>query len=321
MFNRRFLRIKVFQALFSYKMENSDRRNAHESDLLKAPNKTYDLYVFLLSFAHEFKFYLLDELHSQNIKHIPDLNFIKKLETLIQNQAVIKLEEDQLLNEKYKSIAAKWSNKEDIFKNILSFIRSHAVLEDYMKFKNPDLIDDRKLLVEIYEILILDSDDFNNYVEEFFMNWEDDQTLVASALIRTIKTIKETSVIHVIEKKDENEKEDMTFMKGLFNLTLDNEKLIEKLIAENTKNWESERIALADMLLMKMALSEILYFPQIPIKVTINEYLELAKQYSTPSSHGFINGILDKIQLNLKSQNIILKTGRGLVENINEFSS
>jgi len=321
MFNRRFLRIKVFQALFSFKMEESDRRSVHELNLLKTPLKTYDLYIFLLSFAHEFKYSLLNEVHSQNAKHFPDFKIINPLNALIQNQAITKLEEDQSLKEKYKSIPAKWSNKDDLYKNVFTFIRSNGVLDEYMKIKEPTLIDDRKLLVDIYEILILDSEEFNNFIEEYFMNWEDDQTIVASALIKTIKTIKEKSVIHVIEKKEINEKEDTEFMKDLFRQTIENDNSLEKLISENTKNWESERIALSDMILMKMALCEIICFPQIPVKVSINEYLELAKQYSTPNSHGFINGILDKIQITLREENKIVKTGRGLVENVNEISS
>ncbi len=150
-------------------------------------------------------------------------------------------------------------------------------------------------------------------MEEQFMNWEDDQVLVYGQLMKTIAALKDNSAGNFLADGNAVE-EDEAFLKDLFKRTANHEEEFTKLISDKTKNWEADRLAVVDLLLMRMALCEILYFPHIPIKVTINEYLELAKLYSTPNSHGFINGVLDKINQELKQENKLNKTGRGLVE-------
>ena len=134
-----------------------------------------------------------------------------------------------------------------------------------------------------------------------------------TGVLKTIDQLKDNSNVPL--HPFQHEKEVLEFMKDLLKLTVQHNDTLTELIASKTQNWDADRIAYSDMLLMKMALCEIVYFPYIPVKVSINEYLELAKLYSTPQSHGFINGVLDKIQLELRKQNKIQKLGRGLVEN------
>ena len=145
------------------------------------------------------------------------------------------------------------------------------------------------------------------------MNWEDDQTMVYAQLLKTISGLKENSVGNVFAEELDNE-DDEAFLKELFKRTVNYQEELTELISGKTKNWDAERLAMVDLLLMRMALCEILHFPYIPVKVSINEYLELAKLYSTPNSHGFINGVLDKIHQELKQSNKLNKLGRGLVE-------
>jgi N utilization substance protein B len=218
------------------------------------------------------------------------------------------------LKEKLSNVSEKWQGATDLFKSIFYQIKESKLLKDYIKTTEHTFAEDRKFLNEIFEIIIADSESFDQYIEERFINWEDDQVLITLALLKSIHSIKENGGNNFIGKFDMKEEEDLDFMKQLFQYTIDHDDEMLKLIAEKTKNWEAERIAVVDMLLMKMALCEILMFPQIPVKVSINEYLELAKIYSTPSSHTFINGVLDKIKIDLSNENKIIKTGRGLVE-------
>jgi N utilization substance protein B len=314
MFNRRFLRIKVFQALYAFFQDEEGSRYTHEKNLLKSLEKSSDLYLFLLAFPAEFKFYLSKELDIQTSKHFPIASIITPIKALMNNQAFCQLESNEFLTQRLKSVKAKWVNTEELYKNIFTELRNSELMQEYTARESHTFAEDKKMLGEIYESLIGDSETFNQYIEEQFLNWEDDQVLVTIALLKTIQGLKENDLSDFIEKIDTGDQEDQKFMKDLYHVTIENNEELLKLIADKTKNWEADRIAMVDMLLMKMALCEILKFPHIPVKVSINEYLELAKLYSTPNSHGFINGVLDKIQLDLRSSDRIEKQGRGLVE-------
>jgi N utilization substance protein B len=149
-------------------------------------------------------------------------------------------------------------------------------------------------------------------VEDKYLNWDDDQILVLKTVAKTIQGIAENTK-SILPAKHKDEEEDIKFLKDLFDLCVQHQDELMNLVAVKTKNWDQDRIAVVDLILMKMAICEVLYFPFIPVKVSINEYLELAKLYSTPNSHGFINGILDKVQLDLNQAGRINKLGRGLV--------
>lgn len=314
MFNRRFLRIKVFQALYAYHQDEQGSRHTHEKNLLKSLDKAYDLYLYLLAFPAEFRFYLTKELDIQVSKHFPVELLITQLKALINNKAVAQLEQNTFLTERLKGIKAKWQNTEELYRQLFAMLKDSEVLKQYISQPEHSFAEDRKFLGELFEVMIGESEHFNQYLEEQFLNWEDDQVLVTGALLKTIQSLKENDLSDFIDKMDTGDREDKQFMQDLFLETIDNDEELVKLIADKTRNWEADRIALVDMMLMKMALCEILKFPNVPVKVSINEYLELAKLYSTPNSHGFINGVLDKIQLDLRKQNKIEKQGRGLVE-------
>jgi len=314
MLNRRFLRTKVFQALYSFYQDGKENIRTHEKLMYDAPEKAYQLYFFLLDFASEFRFYLQKEMDVQSAKHFPDKALIHQISILHKNKTLTKIEHIEELREQIKSNKIRWSDNADIFKAVFAEIRKSSFFTEYLNAPVHTFVEDRKLVLDIFEMMFCDMELFDQYVEERFINWEDDQLTSALSVIRSVKKLKENTKDNFIEKVSTKNGEDNLFMKELFELTVEKENEFVEFIKINAKNWETERIALVDLLLMKMAICEILCFPQIPVKVTINEYLELAKQYSTPNSHGFINGILDQIQIGLKSENKINKTGRGLVE-------
>lgn len=313
MFNRRFLRIKVFQALYAYYQDEQASRSLHEKNLSKSLEKTYELYVFLLALPAAFRHFVSLELETQKAKYIPVQSLITPLEALYNNKAIMLLEENQYLTEQIKLHKCHWNNNKDLFKQLLVIIKKNEAFAKYATKSEHTFFEDKSILLELFETFVAESDAFENYVEERFMNWEDDQTMVYAQLLKTISGLKENSVGNVFAEELDNE-DDEAFLKELFKRTVNYQEELTELISGKTKNWDAERLAMVDLLLMRMALCEILHFPYIPVKVSINEYLELAKLYSTPNSHGFINGVLDKIHQELKQSNKLNKLGRGLVE-------
>jgi N utilization substance protein B len=316
MFNRRYLRIKVFQALYAYWQDESANRGLQLKNLATSLQRARDLFHFLLLLPQEFRHHLTKELDIQKSKHFPSEQVIRPLEAIISNKAINMLEQNESLAAAAKASKLIWTGTDTVFRDLYAQLKTSAALAEYMNATEHTFTDDKKLLGELYQLFIADSELLDQYLDERFINWEDDQAMVVALLLKTIGQLKEDQPVMelgpLVDK--DSEREDKEMLHDLFEKTIEQDEELEKLISVKTENWEADRIAMVDMLLMKMALCEILNFPYIPVKVSINEYLELAKLYSTPQSHGFINGILDKIQLELRKENKITKQGRGLVE-------
>lgn len=313
MFNRRFLRIKVFQALYAYYQDEKSSRSIHEKNLTKSLHKAYELYVFLLALPAAFRHFVSLELETQKAKYIPVPSLITPLEALYNNKAIILLEENPYLLDQIKQNKVLWNNTKDLFKQLLALLKKNEAFVKYAEKTEHTFHEDKTILVEMFETFVAESEVFENYIEERYMNWEDDQVLIYGQLLKNLSGLKEQQTGNLFTDNSVNE-EDETFLKELFKRTVNYEDELTVLIGEKTKNWDADRLAMVDLLLMRMALCEMLHFPYIPVKVSINEYIELAKLYSTPNSHGFINGVLDKIHQDLKQQNKLNKLGRGLVE-------
>lgn len=313
MFNRRFLRIKVFQQLYAYTKDSQANATVHEKNLFKSLEKTNELYLYLLSLPVAFRAFALKQLDLEATKFYPSELSMNPFKSIAENKAILKLEQCEYLSEKVKSYKLSWTNKDEFFKSIWQQLKTNSFFESYEGKDSHTFFEDRKALNEMMQVFIGESELLNSYLEEIFINWEDDQVVVTQLVLKSIDQMKEISRDEFVSKPG-NDDEDLTFMKQLFRFSVEHDEELTTLIGAKTQNWEPERIAVADMLMMKLALCEILYFPYIPVKVSINEYLELAKLYSTPNSHGFINGILDKIQIDLRKQNKVEKLGRGLVE-------
>lgn len=314
MFNRRFLRIKVLQALYAYHQDEKPNRTTHEKNMLTNLGKAYELYIFLLALPGEFRFYISKEIDNQQAKYFPDKDVIAPLQALINNNCILQLEKSALIAEKVKTLKLHWTNTSDLFKHTWADLLKNTAFVNYSKQAKHTFGEDKKILSEIYQILIGESELFEQYMEERFINWDDDQVLVTSAILKSITSMNEDENQDFVIDDANASKEDELFAVDLFRKTIEHDEELTQLIGDKTKNWETDRIAIIDLLLMKMALCEIMSFPHIPVKVSINEYLEIAKLYSTPNSHGFINGVLDKVQLDLRKQQKINKQGRGLVE-------
>nr|HPH88704.1 transcription antitermination factor NusB [Chitinophagales bacterium] len=173
---------------------------------------------------------------------------------------------------------------------------------------------DKSIITFLLNNLILEDENFTTNMEELFTNWMDDAEFVVEAVHEVIQKSKNELKLHLEKGNLKDKFKELTqFGIDLFNETINNKKAHYKLIEPKLKNWETDRLAIIDVILIRMAVSEFLYFPSIPVKVTINEYLDIAKEYSTPKSKDFINGVLDSLMRDMKTNDQLNKTGRGLL--------
>jgi N utilization substance protein B len=209
-----------------------------------------------------------------------------------------------------------WENDKDIAQKLFSRIQETETYKMYMANSFGGFKEAKKFISEIFPEVIAQDELLQFYFEEKNIHWADDIDFVNTLVLKTIDYIPESAMDDMpLAKLYKDEKEDKKFAKELFNQVIRHSDEEEKMIQSKTENWELERIAFMDVLLMKLAITEFLYFPTIPVKVSLNEYIELAKQYSTPKSSVFVNGILDKLLAEFKSDGRLQKEGRGLVEN------
>jgi N utilization substance protein B len=315
MLNRRQLRIKVLQSLYAYYQSAEENFSKSEKELIHAVERMYDLYIYLLLTFSEVKT-IADYRIRENKKKIrpskedldPNLKFIdNKIFTFLESN-----NELRLISEHRK---VNWSGDEnrEMFRKMFLQIRESETYIAYMNDSNISFDSDKFFAHEIFKTEIANFPLLYNFFEEKSIHWLDDIDLACSMVLKTIKSIEEDRTLEIMPlyKKDDDERE---FILTLLRKTVSMDKVNEEMIDNLTENWELDRIAKMDIILLKMAITELQIFSNIPTKVTLNEYIEISKFYSTPKSNIFINGILDKAIERLKKEGKIMKIGRGLIE-------
>ncbi|REG88075.1 transcription antitermination factor NusB [Winogradskyella sediminis] len=314
MLNRRHIRIKVMQSMYAFKGTESDDLIKEQKFLLHSLDSMYDLYLSLLA--------LLTELHKKS----------KDYNHKIQNK-LIKSEADKNLNLKFQEnqllhlISSNTMLQEAIANRKLNFwdldfeyvdILFKAILKsdihkNYIEASETSFKKDKSFIIDVFTEIIAPNEKLYDFFEDKKLTWVDDLPVVNTAMLKVLRKLKLTSPETALLPNLYKDEEDKAFAIELFKKTFLNSSRFAEEISKKTTNWDAERLASLDGVLLKMALCEFQKFPSIPHKVTINEYLEIAKEYSTPKSSIFINGILDKIVKEYQSENIHLKTGRGLM--------
>ncbi len=315
MLSRRQLRSKCLQALYAYFQSDNTNIAIGEKELLHSIEKVYDLYLYQLSLLIEVVDYSDLKLQEAKQKRLPTADDLKPNTKFVDNQLLGKLK----LNRQFQQALAKnkisWSNEQEYVRNLFLEIKKTPEYDTYMNSGENSFEEDKNFIIKTFKNHIAESELVDQFFEEKSIYWSDDIELIDSMVIKTLKSFTESSdEFHPILKLYNDEEEDKEYVLELFKKTIIHSKEYEKIIAEKTKNWEVERIALMDILIMKMAICELLNFQSIPVKVTLNEYIDISKRFSTPKSKVFVNGILDKLILDFKTQNKIIKTGRGLLE-------
>lgn len=315
MLNRRHLRIKVLQALYAYFQSDEDNYRRTENELFDAIDRIYDLYLYLLLSVPEVKVFAERRIDENKKKIRPSEEDLNPNMKFINNSIIDKIENSKKLRELSESRKINWigDEKQEIFRKMFLHIRESETYFEHMNNGNSGFESDKQFLVDLFKVEIANFPLLYNYFEELSIHWLDDIDLACSMVLKTIKTAdaeNDELIIMDLYKDEEDEKE---FTRELLRKTISMDKENESLIDELTKNWELDRIAKMDVILMKMAITEFQIFKTIPTKVTLNEYIEISKFYSTPKSNGFINGVLDKAIIRLHSENKIVKVGRGLL--------
>lgn len=315
MLNRRHLRIKVLQMLYSYYNDtNSTDVRMAEKNLLSAVERIYDLYAYLfLSFPVIKKIALIKQ-DERKKKLMPAKEDLYPNFKFVDNKIISLIENSNSLANLSKTRKINWNNdeKKEMFRKIFIDIEKSEVYFEHMNNEEQGFEADRSFLIQLFKAEIANSPLIYDFFEDEDIHWMDDIDLACSMVIKTIKSAKENKLnIMPLYKSNDNEKEFIcTLLTETIRRDAENESMIEKLV----ENWEFERIAKMDVLLLKMAITELQCFETIPTKVSINEYIEISKYYSTPKSNVFINGILDKSVNLLSKENKINKSGRGLIQ-------
>jgi len=313
MLNRRFLRIKIMQALYGYfRDENADLKTA-EKNLFTSIDKTYDLFLHLLSFLGNLHFSARIAQEEARGKRLPTKEDLNPNEKFLNNSILLAISENKAINNEFIKKGISWQNDQDLVRKLYSELKSQEFYKEYMRSGPNSFAEDKKLLKEIMQELLYEHELFNFWFEERNIHWSDDLHFAFVFLNKWLDSLDSEKDV-ALPTLYRDPVEDKKFVEDLFRKTILHTKEFDELIDRHTKNWELERIATLDILLMKMTLGEILYISNVPVKVSMNEYIDLAKEYSTPQSGRFINGVMDKMVAELKQENKIQKTGRGLLE-------
>lgn len=320
MLSRRYLRIKALQSLYAFHQEGSDNVAAAERSLFKSLDKLYELYIYQLSLIVAIIEFARQRIEDNKQKFLPTADDLIPNMRFAENQLINRLEVNRQLNRLTNDYHIYWKDEEDLIRKLYNKLRESEEFLTYMNSDEHTFSRDKYIVSKVLLSIISESELLRFYYEEKYIFWNEDFDLSIMMVDKTLASFKEKNdEFTVLPKllKDEDRdggSEDKEFIKILFRKTIAQRDEFEKLIDEQTDNWEKERIALMDMLLIKMALTELTEMPSIPVKVTLNEYIELSKEYSTPRSKIFVNGILDKLIAKLKQNGKIKKVGRGLME-------
>lgn len=309
MINRELIRLKVVQLVYAFYQNDGKTLDVAEKELKFSLSKAYELYKYLLSMLVDLKAYGERRAESSAARAerlgtkigglSPDRQFA-------DNKFLVQLADNKALGE-YREKKQEWPEEPAFVKKLYTTMIESELYQNYLTKEDFSYEADRELIRKLYKTYVCNNEDFDSLLEEHSLYWNDDKEIVDSFVMKTIKRFKEDSTAEQELLPDYAAVEDKNFAGTLFVETLKRAQEVRQLIRENSKNWEFNRLAFMDVIIMQIALAEILTFPQIPLSVTFNEYLDIAKIYSTPKSAGYINGVLDHVVKSLKKKGELMK--------------
>ncbi len=314
MLNRRYLRIKVYQALYAFWQSDGGSAAKIEKELFLSIERTYDLFVQLMLLFGEVHRIAGNRIMDRKQKHLPTAQDLAPNMRFVNNPVLTLLSESKRLLAESEKRRLGWMGEAEMLNKLYKQFEESEDYKRYMALPGTSFPQDKDIVLRLFLDHISDFEPLHDYCETKSIYWLEDLDLACSLVKRSVELLREGGTELLLSDLDREPAEERTFVSGLYRRTIDLSDEHERRIAAKAENWEADRIALSDMILMKMALAEARTFEEIPVKVTINEYIEIAKAYSTPKSKNFINGILDKLFVELKESGDIRKVGRGLLE-------
>jgi N utilization substance protein B len=303
------------QSIFAMHQNGSDNIEKEEKFLYHSIDNILDLYLLMLSTLIEIakkEVIFLEQLKTKHLATADDRNANTKFidntifGILSNNHSLLQ----SIVNRKINN----WTMNDDYIILLLKAIKESELYAHYMRNRTNTFEEDQEFMVSLFMDVIAANDKLYDYLEDFKLTWVDDIPMVNTQIVKQLKSLKSKDDNGFYVPKLYKDSEDKDFVSDLFRKTILNENELAKEYIDKTPNWDTERIAELDTIILKMAICEFRRFPSIPIKVTINEYLEIAKEYSTPKSSIFINGILDNLVKEFQTNNRLNKTGRGLMQ-------
>ncbi len=315
MLTRRHIRVKVMQCIYALTLSNDNSVEKQERFLRASIENTYTLYLLMLSLLIEVHTMASEQIKLSSKKYLANAadKFPNK-EKFVQNKLLLQLSSNSSL--KYQLSIRKlknWYLNEEYIKIIYKEIVDSEAYQNYMAVPKSSYEEDKALIITLFKEVIAPNEKIYDYFEDDKLTWVDDIPIVNTFIFKQFKKVKENQKDSYFVPKLVKDEEDLDFADELLSKTLRNNQRWEQEIEGKTPNWDKDRIADIDAILLKMAICELLSFPSIPEKVTINEFLEIAKEYSTPKSSVFINGVLDKLVKEYKDDGKLKKVGRGLL--------
>ncbi len=321
MLNRRQLRLKVVQAIYAYEQSGNDRMDVGEKELFKSLNDIDRLFITQLSLLLEVVDFAEMMMEEAKTKFLPTEEEKNPSTRFIDNRVFLKLNSNISFQKRKNAYKVNWIGEKDLVRKLFKNIKVSESYKKYLYSEKDSFSTDKSYIEKMYMEFLVGNEDVESFYEEQSIHWVSDYDIVNNLVLRYLKNLKDDDQagssmpdLFPIDNID-GVSEDRIFVKDLFRKTILNRDYYIELIAKRATNWEFDRIATMDKILLRMAVTEILLFSSIPLKVTMNEYIELSKIFSTPRSRIFINGVLDKLIDQLKAENKIIKTGRGLLEN------
>ncbi len=313
MLNRRHLRVRVLQSLYAYETSDIKEVGKFEKDLLTSVEQVYIMYLWALNLLEEVADYTLIDAEERANKHIPHEGDLQVNTKLATNTFIESLRHNEEYQQGVKKYKISWSFDPEIAKEVFNQLKTQGEYAGYLQLEDRSIAAEKDIIKFIFKKIILTLPVVEQAFEEKFINWPIDKEVLQAMIAKTLKNFgSEVPSLNKLAPISPNWEEDRVFALELLAHNIRYSDEYQQLIREKTKNWEADRIALLDILLMRMAICELLNFPSIPVKVTMNEYIDIAKEFSTPKSNTFINGILDKIMADLQQSGRIRKNERGM---------
>ena len=306
MINRELIRIKVVQLSYAYYQNGSKNIDTAEKELMFSLSKAYDMYNYLLA--------LIVGITREARRHVEVAEARAKREgtpmpstKFIYNRFALQLEQNKMLNDFMETQKKSWDEQPEFLKKIYLQITESEIYKDYMDSADDDYMADREVWRKLYRTLIQDNPDLDALLEEQSLYWNDDKEVVDTFVLKTIKRFEERNSASQELLPEYDSEEDKDYARKLFRATILNGEEYQHYMSEASRNWDFSRLAYMDIIIMQIAIAEMMTFLSIPISVTINEYVELSKLYSTPRSAGYINGMLDAIAHHLVETGRLMK--------------
>ena len=307
MINRVLIRLKIVQIIYAYYKNSGKTIKATEDEVFFSLSKAYDLYNYMLLLMVGITHYAADRISFLSMKIRPTESDKNPNLKFVNNRFIAQLERNEKLVKFAEKSKFNWVDNSDLLRRLLDEIEESDIYKEYMATETSSYEDDKELWRKLYKAFIFDNEELDALLEEQSLYWNDDKSIVDSFVLKTIKRFEEKNAATQQLLPEYKDVADMEFARKLFHNAITNAEQYRELMSSSSKNWDMSRLAFMDVVIMQVALAEIMTFDDVPLSVTLNEYVEIAKHYSTVKSGSFVNGMLDTITKKLRQENKINK--------------